>query len=234
MTELYSTRLSLFAGLQTGFEELLNYIPASGRGKYRQLTFEAGRNSRLIGEILARFSICTNHKIENTAIFFSYSDKGKPAVEGHPDMHFNISHSGDYVVCAVSNVLTGIDIERIRKINFQVAKRYFSDGECNDLFSLPDELQLDYFFTLWTIKESYLKAIGEGLALNLNAFTVLKTGTLYSLAENSLAENFHVRSYALADSYKMAVCSLDKRIPDEIEPVSPGRLLEHLVKFSQE
>jgi 4'-phosphopantetheinyl transferase len=232
MIRLYSTALSQFTHSFPDFEELLNYIPVQSRSKYLQITSPNGRNSRLIGELLARFSLCSGSEIKNEELFFSYSGKGKPSVHMHPEMHFNISHSGDRIVCAVGDALIGIDVERIRKVNFHIAKRYFSPHECEDLFSLTVEDQLKYFFTLWTLKESYLKAIGEGLALNLNSFSVIRGKSGFLLADNQLAVKFTVRSYKLDQDYRMAVCSLEKTIPGRLMFVSPQKIVAKLSKFT--
>lgn len=232
MISLYTTRLSLQPGFTARFEDYLDFIPAQRRLKYSQHTNESGRNARLAGELLSRFALQNKFNIQNTDIAFDHSDKGKPFVTGHPEMYFNISHSGDYIVCASANNLTGIDVERIRNTGYDIAKRYFTSEECFDLYSLPAEQQRDYFFILWTIKESYLKAIGEGLALNLNTFRVKRISTGFNLKGNSEAEKFQVFSFDLGDEYKMAVSTLDNFIPGSITPILIEQIIQYLRPFT--
>ena len=87
-----------------------------------------------------------------------YTEKGKP-VYSNSDIHFNLSHAGDYVVCAVSDRAVGIDIERIRKNAIKVAERFFTQEECD--WIADDNLR---FCRVWTLKEAYAKLTGEGIA----------------------------------------------------------------------
>jgi 4'-phosphopantetheinyl transferase len=106
----------------------------------------------------------------------TYSEKGKPEFlqdeilkcEKNPNcktksdfelqnIHFNISHSANYVACAIADSPVGIDIEGRRKVNSAVAKRYFTDEEIESIHSDDD------FFKIWTFKEALGKYTGDGL-----------------------------------------------------------------------
>jgi hypothetical protein len=73
------------------------------------------------------------------------------------NIHFNISHSANYVACVIADSPVGIDIEGGRKVNSAVAKRYFSEEEIAGIHSDED------FFKIWTFKEALGKYTGEGL-----------------------------------------------------------------------
>jgi 4'-phosphopantetheinyl transferase len=112
---------------------------------------------------------------------FCYNPFGKPALEaaaGGELIRFNVSHSGDIALYAVtSGREIGIDIERIRP-DFgteEIAQRFFSEPEIATLRGLPASCRLEAFFACWTRKEAYLKARGEGLSLPLNRFDVSLT-----------------------------------------------------------
>lgn len=109
-------------------------------------------------EILAKY-VYQNPK----EIIFDKTISGKPYLKKFPDIHFNLSHSEEIALCAISNNPVGIDVEYLNKnIDYvNIAKRFFS----------PDEIiktKLD-FFTLWTQKEAYLKSQGKGIAGGLEA-----------------------------------------------------------------
>lgn len=97
-------------------------------------------------------------------IQFSYSDRGKPFLADR-SLQFNVSHSGGFALYVIAdNRSVGIDIESIRAIEVeQLAQRFFSDREYQQLCKLSEEQQSEAFFTYWTAKEAYLKATGEGL-----------------------------------------------------------------------
>lgn len=109
------------------------------------------------------------------AIGFDYGDNGKPSVtiSGDHPIHFNLSHSADLAVLAVSDRYElGIDIEEIRFLKEDIAKWFFSRREYQTLRSLPAENYLDGFYRCWTRKEAFIKAHGAGLSLPLDSFDV--------------------------------------------------------------
>ena len=87
-----------------------------------------------------------------------YAGNGKPVYSGL-DIHFNLSHAGTCVVCAVSDRAVGIDIERPRKNAIKVAERFFTQEECDWIGD--DSLR---FARIWTLKEAYAKLTGDGIA----------------------------------------------------------------------
>lgn len=77
---------------------------------------------------------------------------GKPYIAELPDFHFNLSHSGNYVVCGVSDTEIGVDIQRVREpVKETLTRRVRQDKEQGD------------FFDIWAAKEAYCKCTGEGL-----------------------------------------------------------------------
>jgi 4'-phosphopantetheinyl transferase len=96
--------------------------------------------------------------------------QGKPQVAG---LEFNLSHSGDLVVYAVSDRSVGIDIERIRSMDLSgIIQRFFAPNEFAAWQKLAPSEQSAAFFRTWTVKEAYLKAIGTGLHTPLSAVEV--------------------------------------------------------------
>ena len=89
-------------------------------------------------------------------------EHGKPFLDGYSDIHFNISHSGEYVAVALSEKPVGVDIEKIKEYNYDVLKRV-----CNEKELIQIEESLDKaseFIKLWTQKEAVLKMKGCGIA----------------------------------------------------------------------
>jgi 4'-phosphopantetheinyl transferase len=109
---------------------------------------------------------------------FCYTQFGKPYIPFMDDnrkIEFNLSHSGDIVLIAVTNnIPVGVDVEEIRPITDVdlVASRYFSLGEQLDLHSLSGPEKLEAFYKCWTRKESLIKAYGVGLSMPLDSFQV--------------------------------------------------------------
>ena len=109
---------------------------------------------------------------------FVYGARDKPALASPLDdsqLQFNVSHSGEIALYAVGlHRRVGVDVEQLRALDDLegLAARNFSAAECRALFALPPELRAPAFFACWTRKEAYIKAVGDGLAYPLNAFTV--------------------------------------------------------------
>ncbi len=110
------------------------------------------------------------------SIRFDYGANGKPAVPacGSSSIRFNLSHSADLAVLAVSDRYElGVDIEEIRFLKEDIAKRFFSGREYRTLRSMPAEAYLDGFYRCWTHKEAFVKAHGAGLSLPLDSFDMI-------------------------------------------------------------
>lgn len=88
---------------------------------------------------------------------------GKPYLKNYPNIYFNISHSMGCIVCIISDKSpVGIDVERIRRFNEFAAKKVCTQEELSDIYSNEDSER--QFFRYWTLKESYVKAIGKGIS----------------------------------------------------------------------
>lgn len=103
-----------------------------------------------------------------TDVQFQYGPYGKPFVHV-PDVYFNISHSGQYLAGAVSTCsFIGIDIERIKPIDFDCIDFFMSEKEIAHFKEIQLlEEKLDYFYKIWTLKEAYAKMLGMGLHMKL-------------------------------------------------------------------
>ena len=93
---------------------------------------------------------------------FSAKENGKPFLADCPSLHFNLSHCKGLAVCLLSDFRCGVDAEPKRPLREKVVKRVCSLSEKTALAGAEDK---DLFFTrLWTLKESYVKAVGTGIS----------------------------------------------------------------------
>jgi len=109
---------------------------------------------------------------------FSTNQYGKPAlVNGPPGMNvaFNLSHTRGLIACALGlGTAIGVDVEAIdRHVERALARRFFSSGEVARLDSVPDAEFPARFLECWTAKEAYIKAVGGGLSVPLDDFSIV-------------------------------------------------------------
>ena len=134
-----------------------------------------------------------------------YGGNGKPYLENYP-FYFNLSHSGNYVVCAISPREVGVDIQEYRQVDMErLAKRFFSKEEQNALkVCTKGKEQYELFYQLWTRKEAYGKLTGEGIAAVIDKSTLLKEGT-FTVAEAEANPQLFWQEWKL-DGYAIALC----------------------------
>ena len=128
---------------------------------------------------------------------------GKPYIHG--DLHFNISHSADLVMLAAHNSTVGIDVERIREIDLNITRKFATEKEKEYILSAPDASeQYRRFFIIWTLKEAYIKAEGEGMHIPLKSieFTVS-----HDLTVTSTNEKWQFKTYVTPDNYVYSVAA---------------------------
>ena len=139
----------------------------------------------------------------------SKSANGKPFFPAYPDFHYNISHSGDYVVCAYSAQPIGIDIQQIpdkARRAASIAGHFFSDREAAALQDLPDFEMRRLFTRFWTSRESYIKLTGRGLAEPFKSFYPdLSAGRIYS--DNERSREIYITECKAPEGYCMSTCS---------------------------
>ena len=144
---------------------------------------------------------------------FTYGERGKPQLKGNSaGIEFNVSHSEDRALFAIAlNRPVGIDVEYIRAIEvLSLAKRFFRPSEYGVLSALDGAERLRGFFRLWTAKEAYLKATGEGLAgLEAVEFSLSRLEAGEKLPVRGLGGNWVVEALELGGEYCAAVAVED-------------------------
>ena len=111
-------------------------------------------------EELARKMLAHISGVDPEKIVFYRTENGKP--QSNLPLYFNCSHSGEYVVCAVSEKDVGVDLERIRPVNPRL-ERTLTEAERRWLANLPSQKRDEGFLRLWTLKESWIKCRGGRL-----------------------------------------------------------------------
>lgn len=123
----------------------------------------------------------------------------KPYFESDDNRKFNISHSGDLVVCAISDCEVGIDVEIIAKTIQQLMENICNEEEID---WLNNQASVDEQYRLWTYKESYLKCTGDGIGKIRKTISMINNGKLITKYRNYCFQKLYLR-----DGYVATVCT---------------------------
>ena len=161
----------------TDLAELVGLLSSQERERAGRFRNERDRARFALGRIIARSVLgqCLQRPPKDVQLTLDRLDKPVVVNCGNIELHFNITHSEDYVLFAVaSGRRVGVDVEKIREVEDlkEIAARHFSKSEYLTLHAIPEPLRTKSFFTCWTLKEAYLKARGDGLRLPLDTFDV--------------------------------------------------------------
>ena len=128
------------------------------------------RRQSLYSELLLRYAMKDSGFAPETPLEITEGEYGKPRLRGG-EICFNLSHSGDALLCALSDREIGADVQRRTQAKLPLMKRFFAEDERHFVLSADDS---DGAFTeIWAKKESWCKLSGKGLALPLPSFSVL-------------------------------------------------------------
>ena len=98
-------------------------------------------------------------------------EHGKPFLSYRPAIHYNISHSGEYVVCVLADEEVGIDVQQHRKANYErMLERMVPQDMIREI--LDADKPEKAFFTQWVLREAYIKWTGEGLSRDLRTISL--------------------------------------------------------------
>ncbi len=154
----------------------------------------------------------TAHFLLNTAVqelfktenpVLAYGAYEKPYFRDYPEIHFNLSHCTGLAVCLISEFECGADVETCRKVRPAVARRVFSPEEQEMLTQSADPDQL--FTQLWTLKESYVKAVGRGIGFPMKQVSFRFEGEHIQCSQEDA--EFHHFSY---EAYAVSLCILNR------------------------
>lgn len=138
------------------------------------------------------------------ALVFVEGGGRKPALRDHPSVHFNLSHSGDFVLIAAGAEPLGVDIEAMRAIDWRtLAAMNFHPDEAAAMDAQPDARAA--FFQLWANKEAFLKAAGIGLTDRLTAIRIPLDGGMVSAPKSLSSETWYATPLDAPPGYKAAI-----------------------------
>lgn len=148
-----------------------------------------------------------------------YGEHGKPYLEDI-DFHFSLSHSGEYAICAYSDVPVGIDLQKVKERLPKHTKKILSEMESAFLKDLDETEQIRMFYRLWARKESLIKWDGRGLRIPLQEISFYEGMTLIDQVEFQGKTVFFREYDRWMPEYAFALCSEKKWLSASIEEIT--------------
>lgn len=151
---------------------------------------------------------------------------GKPYIKGVEDFHYSLSHSGEWVICAVDAMPVGVDLQEMKPWKMTLAKRFYHEKEYYRLSLLngvDQYRQTEEFYSMWTAKESAVKLSGRGIGAGISQYVTAKD---YScICDMDSGRMFYTRRYHMLKGYMVCVCSESDLFPDLPEEIDLKNIL---------
>ena len=191
------------------FDKAKKLISSQRKERLERFKQRKDKNLSLGASLMLRYAL-SSFLGEDADKEIIISEKGKPYLKAHPNVHFSLSHSGSLALCAVSDKNIGADVQQICDFNEDICKRYFLKTEAEYVLNAKTTNEKkERFFRLWTIKEATVKMTGEGLSGFKNINSVIPAC---------------VKEYSL-DGYKIALCTDEEEKDFEIQKINILKIL---------
>lgn len=201
--KVYITNIEKYEDADS-FEKAYTSVDIERRKKIDSFKFQKSKLQSLAAGVLLNQAL-EDAGFDRSNVKFRYNEYGKPYIEDLP-IFFNLSHSGNYAMCVVSDCEVGCDIEEIKSAEDKLAKRFFREEEYQDINSQENfNERKDLFYRYWTLKESFMKATGLGLKLPLNSFQII-LGNKISIKQSVNDSEYSFYEISEIDGYKCAIC----------------------------
>lgn len=181
--------------IENNLDEILKKVSSERKENFLRILDRKKGFSILFSDLILKYCIDKELHLKDFNLF--YNKYKKPFLKGRKDFYFNISHSKDYVVIACDKNNLGIDIEYIKDRSLDLMEKIFTLEEQEYVLIQQDKIRA--FYEIWTLKESYIKALGLGLYKDLKSFSITP---LTKSLEKYIFESFFIENYVVS------ICSL--------------------------
>ncbi|KAF5065496.1 4'-phosphopantetheinyl transferase Sfp [anaerobic digester metagenome] len=204
------------------FQTAMELVGEQRRAKVERMAKESSKRLSLCAGLLLRYAFLKENEI---ALY----DEIKVTKKGmlylpNQEYFFSLSHSGRFAICSFSHETIGCDIEKIRDKLPKVAK-IFSPEEEQFFYKLDEKDKKEFFFQLWTWKESVTKWMGKGIAYPFDSFSVmdgLRNRNIIVVEGKKLClKSFHMEDYIIS------LCNERGNFPQEIKKIDWNILTEN-------
>lgn len=196
--------------IESGWEKFFECLSVDERMQVNRYKKETDRETMLVSRYILRKILEIIIKIDGSKIELSKTEYDRPfsrIIKEKSGPDFNVSHSGEWIVWAINpKGSVGIDIEEIRPIDLNVMKNVFTKKEIEYVKDKEGGRE-ERFYQLWTLKEAFVKAIGEGLSYPLkNFYFDIKNDNRVEFRSKIKFSGYRFRQYNYIKGYKLSLC----------------------------
>lgn len=176
--------------------------------KAARFLHEKDRSSFITRRIVTKLLLARYLNTDAAGVCFGSSLNKKPVLAGRTNIHFNISHSSELILIAVSDHEVGIDVERLDPDlrHSEIAENAFSEDEL-EFYEMAGD-RVERFYRMWTRKESLLKAVGKGINNDLKLIPSMEGSHQLKHEITGSALPWRVSYFEPREQYAAAVTSL--------------------------
>lgn len=177
-------------------DNFYNILPKLKKEKIDKYKHYKTKATSIIGEIILK-ELLSKYNFSYNNLDYYINNYGKPYIK-NSYLYFNISHSFDYIITAISQKEIGIDIEKIRKTLLNTINHFATENEKKYILSSKNNIE-ERIFKIYTLKEAYFKMIGSNLNNILNIEFIIKDD-IVSCSDNSVKVGFinDIKGYIIA------------------------------------
>ena len=194
-------------------KELINCVSEERKNKIKSFKFTEDSNRALIAALISRYAVIKETGLKNDELVFDKNDYGKPFLSNitNENTYFNLSHSGNYVVCLIDKNECGVDVEKQHERYIDIASSSFHEEDVKEINKCVNkEEKIKMFFKIWTIKEAYLKKLGVGLSKNMNSFYVRFNDNIQVIDFEGESKKHNIYTLETRDKYSISCISDNK------------------------
>jgi len=209
MQDILAIYQKSFSDEMRRLDDYLALLDDQETARMRRFKFEHLQQHYAISRGLLKEKLALQCECHPSDLKIVYGEKKKPFLK-NATVHFNLSHSNDRWLLALATKPVGVDIEFIDpKLDFMpLAERFFAKKEVNTLKVTAPEKQREQFFALWVAKEAVVKAIGTGLATNLDETIVACIEDDYRLLKTPDDQTIRLEKLDCVSGYRAAIAMI--------------------------
>lgn len=188
-----------------------NMLPPDSILKAEKYHFTEDKKRSLAGEFLKRVLLANVLGTRASLLEFKTNPFNKPLLSSHENVHFNLTHSGEWVLIAIDEDPVGIDIEKIGPEIPDVEQIVFTQDEIRQIYQGGSGKPVRRFYNHWTRKESYIKAIGVGFSAAPEKISLLELpeGGIQIVSDH-YDHSWIIQDLLFDEGYSLSVCSRKK------------------------